>query len=139
VHALQNTAYVLSVVILKCRMEGGNLQPFQIYLIYKISPQYYLLLGLPRFSYPTGVRVCMLGLSPLQQYIRYNVSSLNYTVLKNLKFNLNLISHNIMIVCGGRGDLHQRTFICFTSVPCMVNLEPLPLYPRERTHTTRKI
>jgi len=45
-------------------MGGGNLQLFEIYLIYQISSQYYLLLSLSFVSYPAGVRVGMLCLYP---------------------------------------------------------------------------
>jgi len=40
---------------------------------------------------------------------------LDCTVLMNLKFYLNLISNNTMMVCGGSGDPHSRTFNCFTT------------------------
>jgi hypothetical protein len=61
---------------------------------------------------------------------------LDSTLLKNLKFYLNLISNNIMMVCGGSGDLHPRTFNSFTSVIFVVKLASLPLYPRERNGGT---
>jgi hypothetical protein len=88
-----------------------------------------LLLGISRFSYPTGVRVCMLLSYPHSSNIPGTSCRVRFHSIWNLEFYLNLISNNIMMECGGRGDLHPRTFNCFTSVTCVLNLALLSLYP----------
>ena len=132
----QNTVYVLSVVILKCRMGAGKPKSVSnISYLPDFSTIFFAAWSFSFFLSNRHQRLHAVLISPPSD-IPGRPCQLDFTVLKNLTFYLNLINSNIMKVCGGCGDLHPPNFNCFTSVTCVVNLAPLPLYPRKRTHIT---
>jgi hypothetical protein len=96
----QNVFYVLSIAILKWGMGREKSPSSPNNLICLIPSQYYLLLGLPPFSHPRGISVCL-------QSLYYDTSAIPGIPYhprlhnpKNLKFNFYLIRQHIVMVRG---------------------------------------